>query len=152
MIERGGREIGVQLAISLHSVRDEIRNQLVPINKKWPIAALLDACRNYPGGRNARRITFEYVMLKNINDSLEEAHELVRLLKKIPSKLNLIPFNSWPGAIYDCSSDDVILEFNNIINSSGITSVIRRPRGRDILAACGQQKRKHTPKGLLTLL
>ena len=140
MIERVGREIGVQLAISLHAVRDELRDILVPINKKWPIAELLDACRHYPGGRNARRITFEYVMLKNFNDSLEEARELTKLLQSIPSKVNLIPFNPWPGANYECSSEDVIRDFNEIINDAGITSVIRRPRGRDILAACGQLK------------
>ena len=140
MIERVGREIGVQLAISLHAVRDELRDILVPINKKWPIAELLDACRHYPGGRNARRITFEYVMLKNFNDSLEEARELTQLLQNIPSKVNLIPFNPWPGANYECSSEDVIRDFNEIINDAGITSVIRRPRGRDILAACGQLK------------
>lgn len=140
MIERVGREIGVQLAISLHAVRDELRDILVPINKKWPIAELLDACRHYPGGRNARRITFEYVMLKNFNDSLEEARELTQLLRNIPSKVNLIPFNPWPGANYECSSEDVIRDFNEIINDAGITSVIRRPRGRDILAACGQLK------------
>ena len=140
MIERVGREIGVQLAISLHAVRDELRDILVPINKKWPIAELLDACRHYPGGRNARRITFEYVMLKNYNDSLEEARELTQLLQNIPSKVNLIPFNPWPGANYECSSEDVIRDFNEIINDAGITSVIRRPRGRDILAACGQLK------------
>ena len=140
MIERVGREIGVQLAISLHAVRDELRDILVPINKKWPIAELLDACRHYPGGRNARRITFEYVMLKNFNDSLEEARELTQLLQNIPSKVNLIPFNPWPGANYECSSEDVIRDFNEIINNAGITSVIRRPRGRDILAACGQLK------------
>ena len=140
MIERVGREIGVQLAISLHAVRDELRDNLVPINKKWPIAELLDACRHYPGGRNARRITFEYVMLKNFNDSLEEARELTQLLQNIPSKVNLIPFNPWPGANYECSSEDVIRDFNEIINDAGITSVIRRPRGRDILAACGQLK------------
>ena len=140
MIERVGREIGVQLAISLHAVRDELRDILVPINKKWPIAELLDACRHYPGGRNARRITFEYVMLKNFNDSLEEARELTQLLRNIPSKVNLIPFNPWPGANYECSSEDVIRDFNGVINDAGITSVIRRPRGRDILAACGQLK------------
>ncbi len=140
MIERVGREIGVQLAISLHAVRDELRDILVPINKKWPIAELLDACRHYPGGRNARRITFEYVMLKNFNDSLEEARELTQLLRNIPSKVNLIPFNPWPGANYECSSENVIRDFNEIINDAGITSVIRRPRGRDILAACGQLK------------
>lgn len=140
MIERVGREIGVQLAISLHAVRDELRDILVPINKKWPIAELIDACRHYPGGRNARRITFEYVMLKNFNDSLEEARALTQLLRDVPSKVNLIPFNPWPGANYECSSEDVIRDFNEIINNAGITSVIRRPRGRDILAACGQLK------------
>ncbi|HAT35020.1 MAG TPA: 23S rRNA (adenine(2503)-C(2))-methyltransferase RlmN [Rhodospirillaceae bacterium] len=140
MIERVGREIGVQLAISLHAVRDDLRDELVPINKKWPIDELLEACRNYPGGRNARRVTFEYVMLKGINDSPAEARELVRLLRDIPSKVNLIPFNPWPSAAYECSSESAIHNFNEIVNGAGITARVRRPRGRDILAACGQLK------------
>lgn len=140
MIERCGNEIGVQLAISLHAVRDDLRNELVPINKKWPIKELLAACRNYPGSRNARRVTFEYVMLKGVNDSTAEARELVRLISDIPSKVNLIPFNPWPGSIYECSTDAAIHEFNEIVNGAGITARIRRPRGADILAACGQLK------------
>ncbi|HAA93740.1 MAG TPA: 23S rRNA (adenine(2503)-C(2))-methyltransferase RlmN [Rhodospirillaceae bacterium] len=140
MIERVGREIGVQLAISLHAVRDDLRDELVPINKKWPIDELWEACRNYPGGRNARRVTFEYVMLKGINDSPAEARELVRLLRDIPSKVNLIPFNPWPSAAYECSSESAIHNFNEIVNGAGITARVRRPRGRDILAACGQLK------------
>lgn len=140
MIERVGKEIGVQLAISLHAVRDELRDDLVPINKKWPIRELLDACRNYPGGRNARRVTFEYVMLKDVNDSPAEARELVRLLRDIPSKVNLIPFNPWPGAAYECSTETAIHNFNEIVNAAGITARVRRPRGQDILAACGQLK------------
>ena len=140
MIERCGKEIGVQLAISLHAVCDDLRNELVPINKKWPIKQLLAACRNYPGSRNARRITFEYVMLRGVNDSAMEARELVRLIRDIPSKVNLIPFNPWPGSVYECSTDAAIYEFNEIVNSAGITARIRQPRGRDILAACGQLK------------
>ena len=139
-IPRTGEEIGVMLAISLHAVRDDLRDELVPINKKYPLAELLEACRNYPGVNNARRITFEYVMLKGVNDSLEDAKELVRLLKGIPAKINLIPFNPWPGSAYECSEWDQIEKFADFINANGYASPIRTPRGRDILAACGQLK------------
>ena len=140
MIERCGEEIGVMLAISLHAVRDEIRNELVPLNRKYPIAELLEACRTYPGVSNARRITFEYVMLKGVNDSIADARELVRLLKGIPAKLNLIPFNPWPGTRYACSGWDRIEKFADVINRAGYASPVRTPRGRDIMAACGQLK------------
>ncbi|MHC5655612.1 dual-specificity RNA methyltransferase RlmN [Stappia sp.] len=140
MIERTGAEIGCMLAISLHAVRDELRDELVPINKKWNLAALLEACRNYPGLNNARRITFEYVMLKGINDSLADARELVRLLKGIPAKINLIPFNPWPGSPYACSDWEQIEAFAEVVNRAGYASPIRTPRGRDIFAACGQLK------------
>jgi 23S rRNA (adenine2503-C2)-methyltransferase len=139
-IERCGREIGVNLAVSLHAVRDDVRDRLVPINKKWPIAELLAACRSYPGAHNARRITFEYVMLKGVNDSASEARELVRLLRGIPAKVNLIPFNPWPGAPYECSSDAAIAAFSDIVFAAGYSAPVRTPRGRDILAACGQLK------------
>ena len=140
MIERCGYEIGVMLAISLHGVRDEVRDKLVPLNKKYPIKQLLDACRNYPGLSNARRITFEYVMLKGVNDSLADARELVRLLKGIPAKINLIPFNPWPGSPYECSDWEQIEKFGALVNKAGYASPIRTPRGRDIMAACGQLK------------
>jgi 23S rRNA (adenine2503-C2)-methyltransferase len=140
MIPRAGAEIGTMLAISLHAVRDELRDVLVPINRKWPIAELLDACRAYPGLSNARRITFEYVMLKGVNDSVAEAKELVRLLQGIPAKINLIPFNPWPGAPYECSEWEAIERFAEVVNRAGYASPIRTPRGRDILAACGQLK------------
>ena len=140
MIRRCGAELGVNLAISLHAVRDELRDRLVPLNKKYPIAELLEACRTYPGSSNARRITFEYVMLKGVNDSPAEARELVRLLLGIPAKVNLIPFNPWPGAPFECSSDAAIAEFGDIVNAAGYSSPVRQPRGRDILAACGQLK------------
>jgi 23S rRNA (adenine2503-C2)-methyltransferase len=140
MIPRAGEEIGVMLAISLHAVRDELRDVLVPINKKYPIAELLDACRAYPGLSNARRITFEYVMLKGVNDSAADARELVRLLSGIPAKINLIPFNPWPGSAYECSDWEQIERFADIVNRAGYASPIRTPRGRDILAACGQLK------------
>lgn len=140
MIERTGAEIGCMLAISLHAVRDELRDELVPINKKWNIAELLDACRAYPGLNNARRITFEYVMLKGVNDSLADARELVRLLKGIPAKINLIPFNPWPGSPYECSDWEQIEAFAEVVNRAGYASPIRTPRGRDIFAACGQLK------------
>jgi 23S rRNA (adenine2503-C2)-methyltransferase len=128
------------LAISLHAVRDDLRNELVPLNKKYPIADLLDACRAYPGASNARRITFEYVMLKGVNDSPAEARELVRLLKGVPAKINLIPFNPWPGAPYACSDAATIERFSDIVFNAGYASPVRTPRGRDILAACGQLK------------
>jgi 23S rRNA (adenine2503-C2)-methyltransferase len=140
MIPRTGDEIGVMLAISLHAVRDELRDVLVPLNKKYPIAELLAACRAYPGLSNARRITFEYVMLKGINDSLADARELVRLLNGIPAKINLIPFNPWPGTDYECSDWERIERFADVVNRAGYASPIRTPRGRDILAACGQLK------------
>lgn len=140
MIARSGAEIGVALAISLHAVRDDLRDILVPLNRKYPLAALLDACRNYPGLSNARRITFEYVMLKGVNDSLAEARELVTLIRGIPAKINLIPFNAWPGAPYQCSDWERIEAFADIVNRAGYASPIRTPRGQDILAACGQLK------------
>ena len=140
MIERSGKEIGCMLAISLHGVRDDLRDELVPINKKWPIAELLAACRAYPGLSNAKRITFEYVMLRGVNDSLAEARELVRLLKGIPAKINLIPFNPWPGSPYACSDWQTIERFAEVVNRAGYASPIRTPRGRDIFAACGQLK------------
>ena len=135
-----GAETGTMLAISLHAVRDELRNELVPINKKYPIRDLMEACRNYPGLSNAKRITFEYVMLKGVNDSDAEARELVRLLKGIPAKINLIPFNPWPGTKYECSDWDRIEHFSDIVFRAGYASPVRTPRGRDILAACGQLK------------
>lgn len=139
-IYRTGEEIGVMLAISLHASNDALRDELVPINKKYPLAELLDACRAYPGLSNARRITFEYVMLKGVNDSLEDAKQLVILLKGIPAKINLIPFNPWPGSTYECSDWQTIERFADFINQAGYASPIRTPRGRDILAACGQLK------------
>ncbi len=140
MIERAGSEIGSMLAISLHAVRDELRNELVPLNRKFPIKQLLDACRNYPGASNAKRITFEYVMLKGVNDSLADAKTLVRLLQGIPAKINLIPFNPWPGSKYECSDWDQIEKFSEVVFNAGYASPVRTPRGRDILAACGQLK------------
>jgi 23S rRNA (adenine2503-C2)-methyltransferase len=139
-IVRAGQEIGVMLAISLHAVRDELRDELVPLNRKYPIAQLLQAARDYPGASNARRITFEYVMLKGVNDSLEDARHLVKLLKGIPAKINLIPFNPWPGTRYECSDWDQIEKFSEYIFNAGYSSPVRTPRGRDILAACGQLK------------
>jgi 23S rRNA (adenine2503-C2)-methyltransferase len=139
-IVRAGAEIGVMLAISLHAVRDELRNELVPLNRKYPIDALLDACRNYPGLTNAKRITFEYVMLKGVNDSLADAKALVKLLKGIPAKINLIPFNPWPGSRYACSDWEQIEKFSEYVFNAGYSSPVRTPRGRDILAACGQLK------------
>ena len=139
-IVRAGAEIGSSLAISLHGTTDEIRNKLVPLNKKYNIAQLMDACRNYPGSSNARRITFEYVMLKGVNDTKEDAKRLVQLLKGIPAKVNLIPFNPWPGTAYECSQWDVIEAFAEILNNAGYASPVRTPRGRDIMAACGQLK------------
>ena len=140
MIERCGAELGVNLAISLHAVTDELRDVLVPLNKKYPIAELMAACRAYPGLSNARRITFEYVMLKGVNDSPAEARALVKMLEGIPAKVNLIPFNPWPGAPFECSSDAAIAAFGDIVNAAGYASPVRTPRGRDILAACGQLK------------
>ena len=140
MIARAGHEIGCSLAISLHSARDEIRDVIVPINKKYPLKELLEACRSYPGVSNARRITFEYVMLKGVNDSLADARELVRAIRGIPAKINLIPFNPWPGAPYECSDWEQIEKFAEIVNRAGYASPVRTPRGRDIMAACGQLK------------
>lgn len=139
-IYRTGDEIACMLAISLHATNDELRDEIVPINRKYPIEKLLQACRDYPGVSNARRITFEYVMLKGVNDSLQDAKELVRLLKGIPAKINLIPFNPWPGSRYECSDWDQIEKFADFVNANGYASPIRKPRGRDILAACGQLK------------
>ena len=139
-IPRWGEEAGTMLAISLHAVRDELRDKLVPINKKWPIKDLIKACRAYPGLSNAKRITFEYVMLKGVNDSIADAKELVRLLAKIPAKINLIPFNPWPGAPYECSDWEQIEKFAEVVNRAGYASPVRSPRGRDIMAACGQLK------------
>jgi 23S rRNA (adenine2503-C2)-methyltransferase len=139
-IVRAGEEIGSMLAISLHGTTDEIRNKLVPLNKKYPIAELLDACRNYPGASNAKRITFEYVMLRDVNDTVADAKRLVKLLSGIPAKVNLIPFNPWPGTAYECSTWETIENFAEILNKAGYASPVRTPRGRDIMAACGQLK------------
>jgi len=139
-IVRAGSEIGAMLAISLHGTTDEIRDKLVPLNKKYPLKELLDACRSYPGLSNARRITFEYVMLKGVNDTLEDARRLVKLLQGIPAKVNLIPFNPWPGTRYECSDWDTIERFAEVLNKAGYASPVRTPRGRDIMAACGQLK------------
>ena len=135
-----GDKTGVMLAISLHAVTDELRDELVPLNKKYPIEDLLAACRNWPGLSNAKRITFEYVMLKGVNDSDADARALVKLLAGIPAKINLIPFNPWPGAPYECSDDARMQTFADIVNRAGYASPVRRPRGRDIMAACGQLK------------
>jgi 23S rRNA (adenine2503-C2)-methyltransferase len=140
MIHRCGEELNVNLAISLHAVNNELRDRIVPINKKYPLEELLDACRNYPGLTNARRITFEYVMLKGVNDSPAEARELVRLLHDIPAKVNLIPFNPWPGAPFECSMPEAIKRFSDIVFDAGYASPVRTPRGQDIMAACGQLK------------
>jgi len=140
MIGRCGAELDVNLAVSLHAVTDELRDQIVPLNRKYPIKDLLQACRDYPGLSNARRITFEYIMLKGINDSAADARQLVRLLRGIPAKINLIPFNPWPGAAFECPEWDVIEKFGDILNAEGYASPIRTPRGRDIMAACGQLK------------
>jgi 23S rRNA (adenine2503-C2)-methyltransferase len=140
MMDRCGAELGVGLAVSLHAVTDALRDDLVPLNRKYPIAELLAACRRYPRASNARRITFEYVMLRGVNDSEAEARELVRLIRGIPAKVNLIPFNPWPGSPYRTSTPEAIRRFAEIVNAAGYASPIRRPRGRDILAACGQLK------------
>jgi 23S rRNA (adenine2503-C2)-methyltransferase len=142
MMDRAGEEIGVNLAVSLHAVTKEIRDEIVPLNKKYGIDELLSACAAYPGANNARRITFEYVMLKDKNDSDADARELVRLIKtyKLPAKVNLIPFNPWPGAPYECSTPERIRSFSNIVFEAGISAPVRTPRGRDIDAACGQLK------------
>jgi 23S rRNA (adenine2503-C2)-methyltransferase len=140
MIHRCGAELDVNLAVSLHAVTDELRDHIVPINRKYPIKDLLQACRDYPGVSNARRITFEYVMLKGVNDSPADARHLVRLLRGIPAKINLIPFNAWPGAPFECSDWETIETFGDIVNAAGYASPVRTPRGRDIMAACGQLK------------
>ena len=139
-IRRLGAELGVMLAISLHAVRDDLRDELVPINRKYPLKELMAACREYPAASNARRVFFEYVMLKGVNDSPADARELVRLVKGIPAKFNLIPFNPWPGVQYECSSEATIKQFADILHNAGYVSTVRTPRGRDILAACGQLK------------
>ena len=138
MMDRAGTELGVNLAVSLHAVRDELRDELVPLNRKYPIAELIAACRRYPGSSNARRITFEYVMLKGVNDSVADARDLVRLIAGIPAKVNLIPFNPWPGSPYETSSAAAIDRFAQVVMDAGFSSPVRTPRGRDILAACGQ--------------
>jgi 23S rRNA (adenine2503-C2)-methyltransferase len=138
MMDRAGAELGVNLAVSLHAVRDELRDDLVPLNRKYPITELIAACRRYPGASNARRITFEYVMLKGVNDSQADARELVRLIAGIPAKVNLIPFNPWPGSPFETSSNGAIDRFAQIVMDAGFSSPVRSPRGRDILAACGQ--------------
>src|SRR5205085_10465586 len=140
MIRRCGAELAVNLAVSLHAVRDDVRDRLVPLNRKYPVAELLEACRTYPGASNARRITFEYVMLKGVNDSIADARGLVKLVSGIPAKINLIPFNPWPGAPYECSDWERIEKFAEIVNRAGYASPVRTPRGRDIMAACGQLK------------
>jgi 23S rRNA (adenine2503-C2)-methyltransferase len=138
MMDRAGAELGVNLAVSLHAVTDELRDEIVPLNRKYPIAELMAACRRYPGASNARRITFEYVMLKDVNDTPADARELVRLIAGMPAKVNLIPFNPWPGSAYETSTPVVIDRFANIVMDAGFASPVRSPRGRDILAACGQ--------------
>ncbi len=149
MMDRAGAELGVNLAVSLHAVRDALRDELVPLNRKYPIAELVAACRRYPGASNARRITFEYVMLRGINDSLADARELVRLIAGIPAKVNLIPFNPWPGSPYETSSGNAIDRFAQVVMDAGYSAPVRTPRGRDILAACGQlrteSRRQHAP-------
>ena len=142
MMERAGEEIGVNLAVSLHAVTKEVRDEIVPLNRKYGIEQLLEACAAYPGANNARRITFEYVMLKDKNDSDDDARELVRLIRqyRLPAKVNLIPFNPWQGAAYECSTPERIRSFSNIVFEAGISAPVRTPRGRDIDAACGQLK------------
>lgn len=149
LIEKCGHELGTGLAISLHAVSDELRNYLVPLNRKYPIKDLMKACENYPGVGPSRKITFEYVMLKDINDSDEEARELVRLLKNIPAKVNLIPFNPWPGAVFESSSNNRVRAFAAILERAGYESPVRRPRGQDILAACGQLRSESVREKLI---
>ena len=138
MMDRCGAELGVNLAVSLHAVRDDLRDEIVPLNRKYPIAELIAACRRYPGASNARRITFEYIMLRGVNDSEAEARELVRLIAGIPAKVNLIPFNPWPGSDYRPSGREALERFAAIVQEAGFAAPIRMPRGQDILAACGQ--------------
>lgn len=140
LMERCGSELGINLAVSLHAPTDDLRSDIMPINNKYPLAELMDVCRNYPGLSNMRRITFEYVMLKGVNDSDEQARALVSLLRDIPHKVNLIPFNVWPGSAYECSSNTRVDKFCKILTAAGVTATVRKPRGRDILAACGQLK------------
>ena len=140
MMDRAGAELGVNLAVSLHAVTDAIRDEIVPLNRKYPLAELMAACRRYPGASNARRITFEYVMLRGVNDSLADARALVALIAGIPAKVNLIPFNPWPGSTFECSTRSAIDGFAAIVEAAGFSSPVRRPRGQDILAACGQLK------------
>ena len=140
MMDRAGAELGVNLAVSLHAVTNELRDVLVPLNRKYPIEELIAACRRYPGSSNARRITFEYVMLKGVNDSAAEARELVRLIAGLPAKVNLIPFNPWPGSQYETSTPAAVAKFSRIVSDAGISAPVRTPRGRDISAACGQLK------------
>jgi len=153
-MERCGEEIGVNLAVSLHAVRDDVRSEIMPINKKYNLEQVLKACANYPGAHNARRITFEYTMLKGVNDSAEDAKELVRLIRKykLPAKVNLIPFNPWPGTPYECSEWDQIQKFSDIVYKGGISAPIRTPRGRDIMAACGQLKSASEKKSKAEIL
>ena len=153
-MERAGKEIGVNLAVSLHAVTDEVRTQIMPINKKYGLSEVLRACANYPGAHNARRITFEYAMLKGINDSDDDARNLVKLLKQwnLPAKVNLIPFNPWPGVEYECTDMEQIERFADLVNAGGISAPIRRPRGRDIMAACGQLKSSSEKKSKAQLL
>jgi 23S rRNA (adenine2503-C2)-methyltransferase len=138
MMDRCGAELGVNLAVSLHAVRDDLRDELVPLNRKYPLTELIAACRRYPGASNARRITFEYVMLDGVNDAPADARELVRLIAGIPAKVNLIPFNPWPGSAYTTSRPEAIRRFAEVVMAAGYASPVRAPRGRDILAACGQ--------------
>ncbi len=138
MMDRCGAELGINLAVSLHAVTDELRDELVPLNRKYPIAELMAACRRYPGASNARRITFEYIMLKGVNDSEAEARQLVRLIAGMPAKVNLIPFNPWPGSRFEPSTKSALDRFARIVMDAGFASPIRTPRGQDILAACGQ--------------
>ncbi|MFQ5774090.1 MAG: 23S rRNA (adenine(2503)-C(2))-methyltransferase RlmN [Kiloniellaceae bacterium] len=140
MMARCGEELGVNLAVSLHAVNDALRDELVPLNRKYPLSALMEACRGYPGAHNARRITFEYVMLKGVNDAPADARALVRLLEGLPAKVNLIPFNPWPGAPFACSTPRAIAAFARILNDAGLSAPVRQPRGQDIMAACGQLK------------
>jgi len=140
MLARTGDEIGCRLAISFHATTDEVRDRLVPINRKWNIKTLLDAIRNYPDLSNSDRVTFEYVMIKDVNDSLEDAYRLVNLIRGIPSKVNLIPFNEWPGAPYERSDPEQIRKFAHVVYKAGYASPVRTPRGEDIMAACGQLK------------
>lgn len=146
MMQKCGEELDINLAISLHAVRDDLRDVLVPINKKYPIRELLQACRTYPNASNSRRITFEYVMLDGVNDTPADARELVRMIRGIPAKINLIPFNPWPGAPYDRSKTKAIIKFSEIVNDAGYASPVREPRGEDIMAACGQLKSESVRK------